>query len=682
MGEETTTQSTSKGKEENPWPARLNAWKKFSEKFHERGVQIEARYTDDREAQASNKPSMLSDTGMKKVNMFYSNTTVIKESLYNSLPKPEVERLHKDEVENDPARVAAAIMQRGLTYEVHCAESFDTAIKSAILDRLVPGLGILWVTFIPPSDTEPERLTVDIVYWKDFIYEPQRAWEQVTWAGRILHVAKADAKKKWGDKALTSSPKDKTYASNVAADTVVAGKVEIIQMWDKKNKKVIHMTTSGDILDTTDDPYKLAKFFPCPKPLIASPPTSKFLPIPDYYIAQDQYMEMDIIYARINLIVEAVRVAGCYDSSQPALARMLDGTENKLIPVDNWAMFAEKGGAQGSISWFPLETITGVLQQLVSTYEFMKTQLFEVTGMADIIRGSSNQYETAKAQQIKAQFASVRMNGFQRDVSFFVRDALRIIGEMMTQLYSDEKLQKICGIMPPPDQQFIPAALQILRDDFLSKYSIDIEADSLTQADWGLEQEARMAYVQSLSQFLQAGVPAMTEKPEMAPLIMEIAKFAAVGFKGATELEGALDMTLQQLQQSLAQSQGQPKPPGPDEIKAQAAQAESQAKIQEREAASQIKQQESQAEMALMEKKFTMEMNFKAQLHAQEMQHKKEMAELDMELEQQRAAIEASQNNARFQAEQQRKNLTTAVGLTQKAQNPVVSDNEAAEGEM
>lgn len=710
--------ATTAKRADNPWPRRLQAWNKFSEKFHERGCHIEARYQDDREAEAAGRPSMLGDTGIKKVNLFYSNTTVIKESLYNSLPKPEVTRLHKGEVENEPARVAASIMERGLTYEVHCAKYFDQAVKSAILDRLVPGLGILWVSFVPPEGTQPatyeapaapqapptgiqpsaaaqmplpipppgsspqgqppgappqagappvppapkkqagltpqppgkpEEITVDIVYWKDFIYEPQKAWEQVNWAGRILHVDMEEAKKRWGDKVLAAGPdKDRSVGMSVAQDQVDAGKVCVIQMWDKKKKRVLHLTKGGEILDDNPDPYQLTNFWPFPKPLCASPPTSKFLPIPDYYIAQDQYMEMDILYARINLIIEAVRVAGCYDAATPAIGRMLDGTENKLIPVDNWAMFAEKGGVQGSISWYPVETITAVLQTLTSTYEFMKTQLFEVTGMADIIRGSSNQYETAKAQQIKAQFASVRMNAYQRDVAFFVRDTLRVIAEMMAQLYSDEKLSKVCGLLPQEDQPHVPAALALLRSDFLTKYTIDIQADSLTQADWALEQEQRLGFVEVLSGYLQSAIPAMESQPAMGPLIAQMVKFAIVGFKGSAELEGAIDAAIKQLEAAQQQAAQQGQKPTPEEIKAQTVQAEAQARMAAAQQDAQIKQQSQAAELDFMQKKFTAELQFKTQMYALEIQHKERMTQIEAASRQERAQIEAQQNEARF----------------------------------
>lgn len=608
---------------DNPWPKRLSAWNSFSEKFADRGVQIEARYEDERDAAVGAQGTNLGSSGVKRVNMFYSNTTVIKESLYNSLPKPDVGRLHQGDFDNEPARVAATIIERGLSYEIRCARYFDTAVKAAILDRLVPGLGILWVNWTPATTRGPrqipEAISVDIVYWRDFLFEPQRAWEQVTWCGRILHMDKEVAKKRWGDWALsTQKNNDSMYLSSEGS--INENKVAIIEMWDKTALSMHYMRTDGFILQTVPDPYNLVDFWPCPKPMLASPPTRQFLPMPDYYMAQDQYMEMDILYARINLIIEAVRVAGVYDSSQPELGRMLSGSENKLIPVDNWAMFADKGGVKGTIDWFPVETITGVLQQLTSTYTFIKQELYEVTGMADIVRGSTNQYETAAAQQIKAQYASVRMNAFQRDVAFFVRDTVRIMAEMMCQLYTDTKLSQVCGQLPEGDQQYVGQALQIIRNDFMLMYNVDISADSLTQADWSLQQGQRLAYVQALSQFFQSALPVAQQIPSLAPLLVTMIKFASVGFKGSSEIESTLDSTLNGLLQQLQQSGGQ-KQPSPEEQKAQ------------------LQMQLMQQEAAQRTEQHNQSLAHKQAMHQEELTYKQQSHSIDLQAQQAKAGI-------------------------------------------
>jgi hypothetical protein len=50
---------------------------------------------------------------------------------------------------------------------------------------------------------------------------------------------------------------------------------------------------------------------------------------------------------RIHGLVKALKVMGAYDASVPALARLFTEAENgTLIPVKNWAAFAEKNGLQ------------------------------------------------------------------------------------------------------------------------------------------------------------------------------------------------------------------------------------------------------------------------------------------------------------------------------------------------
>lgn len=596
----------------NPWPDRIAQWNDFSRKFFESGSRIESRYEDDRDSMMLNDPTV-NGGGYKRVNLFYSNVTILKESLYNSLPKPDVSRLHKGDYDNEPARVAAMIMERGLTYEVQQAPSFDAAIKAAILDRLVPGLGTLWVTFVPADGKTPEYMTIDIVYWRDLLFEPRRAWEQINWVGRKLYMDQDVAEKRWGK--VVALPVVKTAnIFQTSPDYVDKNKTCVIQMWDKANGKIVHLDSAGAILDENDDPYSLKDFFPTPKPLIANPPTRKFQPLSDYYMAQDQYTECDTLYARINLIIEAIKVAGVYDASVTEIGRMLGGTENRLIPVDNWAMFADKGGVKGVIDWYPVETCASVLQQLVSTFTFLKQELFEVTGMADIIRGASNQYETAAAQQIKAQFASVRLTAFQRDVAFFVRDTMRIMGDLMSQLYSNQKWAKICGNLPDPDMLVLGPALAILRDQFLASYSIDIESDSLTQADWALQQQQRLAYVQALAQFLQQALPVAQQIPSLAPMLLTMIKFASVGFRGSTELEGVIDASLTTLTQQAAAGAGQGPPPSPQQQAAQAQQAATQQQLQ-------TQAQEHAQQMQFAQEKHDQAMQQNAEKHNQDLQY-------------------------------------------------------------
>lgn len=617
------------------WDKKIKKAETYLEPCHEHGSRVYERYEDERQESSSLA---------QKANFFYANVNTLKESLFNSLPKPEVSRIQRGDFEDDVSRVAAVVMQRGLTYEVECAVDFDEAVTNAILDRLVPGIGQVWITFDVDKDAEgnpipgSESIRLEHVFWKDFLYEPQRQWSKVGWVGRRLHLTKREMEQDYGEDIIDRIGEgggDGEKDDSMTPKELNKDKFCVYEIWDKRKKEVLHIYKGlEEPLKVIPDPYQLRKFFPCPRPLIANVNTVAFKPRTDYSVAQDQYNQLDLLYGRIQLIVEAIRVAGLYDSSNTSIPRMLQGNENKLIPVDNWAMHAEKGGTRGQIDWFPVEQVAAVLQALYAAFEATKKILFEITGMSDIIRGASNPYETKGAQEIKAEFASVRMGGYQRDVSKFVRDILRIMGEMFTQLYSDEKILAIIGTLPPDDANLLPQAGQILRDDLMSKYKINVQANSLTQADWGLEKEQRMDLVNTIGQMIGQTTELAKDTPELAMLGVQLIKFAIAGYKAGTELEGWIDKQLDAMVKQASEAQDEEPEPSPEEKKMQ---AEMQMKQQE----SEIKAQEAQGKMAMEQQKMQMEMQIEQQRMQMEMQmkqfeleHKKQMAALDMQIKQ------------------------------------------------
>lgn len=653
------------------WDSKIEDAEEFRRSWCEHAKRVYERYEDER------KSEQAMTQNIKKANFFYSNVNTLKESLYNSPPKPDVSRMHKGSYDDDVSRVAALIVARGLEYEVECAPNFEEAIESAILDRLVPGLGAVWVSF-----GEGEVIKVEHVYWEDFLYGPARKWSKVPWVGRRHHFTKEEFVERFGEPAmrLVQEANEKGRDTTLSPQVLTKDKICVYEIWDKKTKKVYFISKGLEKpLKEEEDPYGLQKFFPCPRPLIANVTTTKFLPVTDYHIAQDQYLQLDVLYARISLITDAIKVAGLYNGANKDISRMFQNGENILIPCDKWAMLAAQGGIQGQIDWYPVEKVASVLAALQAQFEAAKATLYEVTGMSDIIRGASNPYETKGAQEIKAQFASVRLNGYQRDVAKFVTGTMRIIAEMMCQLYSPEKLQQIVGQLPQPDAELAPQALEILKDDFQMKYKVNIQANSLTQADWALEKEQRMEVVQNLGQMIQNVVGVAESEPRLLTLMVQMIKFAISGFKGATELEGWIDSQLDQLLQEEVQRQQNPEPeePSPEEQKMQMEmqmrQQEMGMKMQADQQSSQIKMAEMQAKMEMEQQKMAMEV----QKMEMEIRHKQQMNAMDiqmkqLELELKAVTAEMEMRNKRETADMEMETaaLNSAMDLENKeAQN-------------
>jgi hypothetical protein len=340
------------------------------------------------------------------------------------------------------------------------------------------------------------------------------------------------------------------------------------EIWNKEARSVCWKVLGfEELLGEQSDPLGLTDFFPCPKPLIANTTTTGFVPKADYQMLRDQYVELDVITARISLLEDAIRVAGVYDKSSAQLSQLISNRiQNVMIPADNWAMFAERGGIKGAVDWFPLDQITNALTMLREVKRSLMQDLYELTGLSDIMRGATVASETATAQQLKAQYGSVRMQFMQGELAEFVQTALSIKAEIMSAHFQPETLIRRSLIDKTPDARYAQQAVELLRDKRMAIYSLAVDPDTMAMVDYAAEQEARTACVTAVGQFLQSAWPLVQAKPESTPFLMQILQWLLAGFKAGKQIEGVLDQAIAAMQNTP------PTPPKPDpaEVKAQA----------------------------------------------------------------------------------------------------------------
>lgn len=637
------------------WKNELKQAKREDEKWINRAKKIVRRYRDDRTA------SQVS----KRYNVLWSNIQTMLPALYGKTPRAQVERRWKDK---DPvARTAATILERALQYEIDHNADFDHAIKSAVLDRLLPGRGVAWVRFESKSvetiespemeaaeesapemqegTKEPsvemyagqmernvETTPVDYVYWEDFRCTPARTWEEVTWCARRVYMSKEEVVERFGEEfkniTLTHEPiglDEMKKAGASEADMEAMRKAEIWEIWDKGSECVYWVAEGEDkLLDHKYDPYALDGFWPLPKPLFATQTTDTLVPVPDYVLYQDQADEIDKLTNRISLLIEAVKVVGVYDASQAGIQRMLtEGFDNQLIPVDSWAAFSEKGGIKGTIDFMPLDQVLQALNQCYASREQAKQVVYDVTGLSDIIRGSSVASETATAQQIKGQYASMRLKRMQMDVAMFASELLRIKAQMMCDLYSPENLIEMSGIMGTDDAVYAEQAIQLMKSEPIRSYRIEVASDSLVEMDEAQEKQSRTEFMTAFGVTLRDALPIVQQVPEMAPLIGEVLTFVVRTFKGGRQLENALEGTIEKMN-----APKEPQGPSPEQQQMEAQQQLEQAKLQATMQAEQVKMQAAQ-QMEQMKAQTMAEVEqFKAQ-QALQLEQMKQQAETE-----------------------------------------------------
>lgn len=580
-----------------------------------------------------------------KFNILWANVQTLTASTFARLPKPDVSRRFRD---NDPVgRVASMILERGLEYHVEHYPEYRSALKTDVEDRFLGGRGTAWVRYEPhfrkpaqPSgdqitddvdepgeELDYECVTVDYVHWKDFGHSVARTWEEVGRVWRKVYMTKEALVERFGEEKAKIIPMDASnkevsgvagqndYKPNDAIDRAC-----IYEGWDKSKKEVVWFSKAmKDFLDTKPDPLQLDQFFPCPKPLYSTLTSETLVPVPDYTLYQDQANELDLLADRIDGLVKALKVMGVYDASIPTLARLFtEGENNALLPVKNWQAFAEKQGLKGAIDIVDLDPIARALKESYMAFEQIKGQVYEITGISDIVRGETQASETATAQRLKGQYASLKLKQYQQEVARFATDVLRIMAQIMCKKFSPQTLTTISAVdqLSPQDQQMVMPAMALLLGpkrlqdpdaeegpNPLRQFRVDIAADSLIMLDEQEEKEARVEFLGAVGSFLQKTAEVLVQTPPEAkgilvPMLMQMMKFGASGFKVGKSIEGAID----EAADKLAQLASQPPPPQePLELKIE--QMKMRAEQQRAEMQMQLDREKAQADLSLQKEK-------------------------------------------------------------------------------
>jgi hypothetical protein len=389
---------------------------------------------------------------------------------------------------------------------------------------------------------------------------------------------------------------------------------------------------------------------------------------------QDQATELDQITNRISLLTQALKVIGVYDKTQDAVQRILtEGVDNTMIPVDNWAMFAERGGLKGVVDFFPVEMVMNVLERLINARGVVKQDVYEITGIADIVRGASVASETATAQSIKEKFANIRINDTQKDIARFASDLINKAAQIMVNFFQPETLIVNADLQDPagPDFQYVPAAVQLVKDGKLIQHKISISVDSITKADDKEEKAARNEFMQNFSLMMQQSVPAVEKMPELAPMIAQVMLWSVRGYKIGRDIEGVIEQSISQ----MAQQGPPPEKPDPAMVKAKMEGEKMQAEMAMKQQDQQAKQAADQAELAMKQQESQQELEFKEREHALDLQFKEREFELkltfmreEFALKQQVAQTEAATKVQAAQIDGAIKTQQHEQGLEQSAE--------------
>jgi hypothetical protein len=645
------------------WIDEINLAEQELQPWWRAGDVIVRRYKNENRNRGGGRPSV--DYLARRFAVLWSNVCTLQPAIYAKQPKPMVDRRYRDE---DPVgKVASDVLERALGFSLDQYD-FDGRLKHCVLDYLLPGRGQVWVRYIPhmktlnaeddyelgegeedadrdevgevetPEATEEvvyEEVQCDHVAWKDWLTNPAREWAEVRWVARRVYMTKAELIERFGEEKAKLVPLATTpTGSDTATDAQrQANKTaEVYEIWDKPSKTAFWVSKgyTGGVLDEREDPLGLREFFPCPAPLNATVGPDSTIPVADYVMYQDQAEELDELTARIGKLQDALRMVGVYagEANRELQLVFSPGNENKLIPIDTYDIWKEKGGVKGLIEWVPVDMVIQTLQGCYEARGQVLNDIYQITGLSDIIRGESNPNETATAQRLKGQWGSLRVRDRQRDLQRFARDAIRLKAEIIAEHFSIDTLKAMTnvklltaaekaqieqimpliqqaeqaglpvppGLAPPPEmlelmsQPTWDEVQALLKSDALRSFRIDVETDSTVEPDENAAKAAYTEFTSAVVGLMTAAAGIVPTAPYTAPLFAEILKQGARTFNVSRSMEDVIDKTFEQAEAAPpVQPQG---PPPPDESAMQVEQLKSQtAQMQ-----AQIEQQRTQME--------------------------------------------------------------------------------------
>jgi hypothetical protein len=595
-------------------------------------------------------------------NILFSNVETIVPAIINSPPQPDIRRRFADD---DPvAKDGSELLERAIRIQVDDSR-LQIEMEGGAQDAFLAGRGIVRLRFkadvegevdheelhelaadvagedsgdsgyersgdVPEGSglgnlsldereqaaSQPtvrnERITFEAVSWRDYRHGPAKRWEDRPWEA-YRHAMPMEDLTDFADVALTNAqavPEDKLAAGDTDNDVV------IWEVWCRKSGKVKFIENdTGKILKIVDDPLGLKAFFPCCTPMQPIELVGRLMPVNPFSVYRKLADELDTTTKRINAITDQMRVRGWYPGDATELANMLDAGDVDFVPLANPEIWAQNGGIEGAVAFWPIEKFIQALRELYVAREQTKQAIYEITGISDIVRGATKATETLGAQQIKSQWGSLRIQKMQRMMERAARDLFVMMAEIIPAKFSAETLQKMTGIqlipteqdqqpIPPPPQppmdpnappeeqqqmmqMFQQASQQhqqaeqarqkklahmqalndLLNDDVSQFYRIDVESDSTVRADLTQKKQDQAEFLQGSAAYFQGVAPAVELGIISQEGAIEIYAATARLFTLGKSTEDALEREIAQAKERAAQPKQEK--PDPEMLKAE-----------------------------------------------------------------------------------------------------------------
>lgn len=665
--------------------------------------------------QAKNSRDMFRSEGDHKnqrFNIQFANVQTLLPALYSSRPTPDVRKRYGDKKDREgAARIAAQVIERNLSVSMDTYD-FDGVMAGTVQNGLLTGRGVPRVRHLQIQAGQHvfNQVRAEVAPWRDFIIGPCEVWEDRPWIAFRHFLGREELtviNEKIGPTLKLDHTVDEAKGDEGAERTPNVFKRAVCwEVWDLSTRTQVWLAESHTDapLAVNDDPLGLVDFFPVPKPYYTSETTDTMVPMVPVEAIKSLVTELEDISRRIQAIVRVIKWRGFADPSLN-IGDLENAEDGELVAVsEDILQLVQSGGLEKHIWMMPIERAVEALQALYVQREQIKQTIYEITGISDIIRGASDPQETLGAQEMKANYGTLRLQFQQGRVQRMVRDVLRIKAELMCSHFGIQEMLRMAGIKlptqidkqmaqqqiqamqqqaqmmaqqqpqgepgqeqaPQPEAPQIPPDFEemmkqptveeveaIIKDDMIRTYVIDIETDSTVQQDLRQVQGNMSSFLDGTAKFLQAIGPIVQAGQMKADTAIDLYQPFARSFHLGKQAEDALE----RMSEDAQEMKNAPPPPDPaaEAMKMEMAKAEAELKAMQekrrleaesKQADTQIKREDAGLSARIKQA----ELAHKEQMQSLELDHRRNMANLELEKAQAMGAI--SQDNARAKAKQ------------------------------
>ena len=514
------------------WQRKIaEAEKKYAE-YHELIGEIRSYYRNDKRR--------------NKQNLFWATVETLKPFLYFKQPTPFIVQSNKNA--GEIGALAATILERALYWDMQQFD-FDSVVKYARNDFLLSGMGVLWEQYNPSFYSLGKEMLksheqVDTMYVNPTMFladtKDVDVWEDVEWIARKTYLGVDDVQHFF----------DFKIADYLVSRFGEEGRISVYEIWDKPSKCVYFYSPEYpfDFLEVYEDTLHLTGFFPCPKPIMSTLANNGIIPVPDYVEIKSLLDELDGVNNRMRLTMQALKVSGCYDNSFPELANILD-KDVTLISLADFEKLKEAGGIRGIIDFAPIEQYITALSALAERRAVLINSIYEVTGVSDIMRGSSQSGETATAVKQKTNFGTLRNQDRQNDMQRFLKDLLKIKAEIICEQFSPAFLLSFLNQDECVDAQKAVAAVKLLKSDKLRGMVIDLETDGCFNLEQ--EEERTLKVLKNVHELINQAFNIVSQQPALLPLYRQMLESAVATMPKARQFSLIMDTVFNRIEQEL-----------------------------------------------------------------------------------------------------------------------------------